>query len=122
MIVKTYKSGQVIDVISRLTVNHNRGHFVFKLCNMDKGRESEECFERNPVFTSDGQPVYQVPDWEARDFHHQMKLPDGLKCRHCVLQWTYVTHNSWGWCGNGTGALGCGPQENFRTCSDISIL
>lgn len=29
--------------------------------------------------------------------------------------------NSWGFCGNGTGALGCGPQEHFRTCSDIRI-
>lgn len=25
-------------------------------------------------------------------------------------------------CPNGIGALGCGPQETFRTCSDITIV
>lgn len=25
-------------------------------------------------------------------------------------------------CPNGTGAIGCGPQENFRSCADIQIL
>lgn len=29
--------------------------------------------------------------------------------------------NNWGWCDDGTGALGCGPQETFRSCSDITI-
>lgn len=24
-------------------------------------------------------------------------------------------------CGNGIGAIGCGPQEEFRSCSDIAI-
>lgn len=32
-----------------------------------------------------------------------------------------LSGNSWGECGNGTGANGCGNQEHFRTCSDISI-
>lgn len=29
--------------------------------------------------------------------------------------------NNWGNCPNGTGAVGCGPQEEFRACADISI-
>lgn len=33
-----------------------------------------------------------------------------------------VVGNSWGICGNGTGAIGCGAQENFRGCSDIRVL
>lgn len=33
----------------------------------------------------------------------------------------YVIGNTWGQCGNGTSGLGCGPQEHFRTCSDISV-
>jgi len=24
-------------------------------------------------------------------------------------------------CGNGIGAIGCGPQEEFRSCSDIAL-
>lgn len=89
---------------------------------MDVEGESDACFAKNPIRTVDNQPFYQVPDRMSRDFHHQMKLPDNLTCRHCVVQWTYVAANNWGQCGNGTGATGCGPQENFRTCSDISIV
>lgn len=33
-----------------------------------------------------------------------------------------VVGNSWGICENGTGAIGCGAQENFRGCSDIRVL
>lgn len=29
--------------------------------------------------------------------------------------------NNWGNCKNGTYALGCGSQETFKACSDISI-
>lgn len=32
-----------------------------------------------------------------------------------------ILGNSWGVCDNGSGQLGCGPQENFRGCSDIGI-
>lgn len=43
-------------------------------------------------------------------------------CHRCVLQWRYVAGNNWGQCKNGTEAVGCGPQEEFRACADISIL
>jgi hypothetical protein len=29
--------------------------------------------------------------------------------------------NNWGDCDDGTSAMGCGPQETFRSCSDIVI-
>lgn len=48
-------------------------------------------------------------------------LPNGLTCSQCVLQWKYVAGNNWGMCPNGTGAVGCGPQEEFRACADVSI-
>ena len=37
------------------------------------------------------------------------------------LKWTYVCGNNWGYCEDGTQAVGCGPQEWFRACSDIRI-
>lgn len=49
------------------------------------------------------------------------ELPLGLKCRNCVLQWKYVAGNNWGMCDSEHGAVGCGPQEEFRACSDIQI-
>lgn len=33
----------------------------------------------------------------------------------------FILGNNWGNCPNGTGAVGCGPQEEFRACADISI-
>lgn len=48
-------------------------------------------------------------------------LPPGLTCYQCVLQWRYIAGNNWGMCPNGTGAVGCGQQEEFRACADISI-
>lgn len=44
-----------------------------------------------------------------------------FECEHCVLQWKYVAGNNWGICSNGEGAVGCGPQEEFRACADIAI-
>lgn len=29
--------------------------------------------------------------------------------------------NNWGMCPDGNGAVGCGPQEEFRSCADISL-
>lgn len=48
-------------------------------------------------------------------------LPTGLVCDHCVLQWRYTAGNNWGVCENGTQGVGCGIQEQFGACSDISI-
>jgi hypothetical protein len=52
----------------------------------------------------------------------RLRLPPGLTCKHCVLQWWWKVGNSWGCegnprkCGNGLG-----PQETFVNCADISI-
>lgn len=44
-----------------------------------------------------------------------------MLCNQCVLQWRYVAGNNWGMCDDGNGAVGCGPQEEFRSCSDIAL-
>lgn len=44
-----------------------------------------------------------------------------MKCSKCVLQWKYVAGNNWGMCDSEHGKVGCGPQEEFRACSDIQI-
>ena len=33
------------------------------------------------------------------------RLPPGLTCSRCVLQWTWRSANSWGNCRNGTAVL-----------------
>jgi hypothetical protein len=44
-----------------------------------------------------------------------------MRCESCVVQWRYVAGNNWGNCPDGTSGLGCGPQEEFRACSDVRI-
>lgn len=48
-------------------------------------------------------------------------FPADMLCNQCVLQWRYVAGNNWGMCDDGNGAVGCGPQEEFRSCSDIAL-
>lgn len=45
----------------------------------------------------------------------------GLECGNCLVQWIYVAGNNWGKCDDGTEKVGCGPQEQFRACSDVTI-
>jgi hypothetical protein len=121
VIVATYRKGSTISVTAKITANH-RGYFYFKICNLDNERESEACFERNKVLISGGSENYPLPSTESRDYSLSIQLPPNLVCNHCVLQWTYVAGNNWGTCSNGIGKIGCGPQEHFRTCSDIKII
>jgi hypothetical protein len=58
---------------------------------------------------------------KPQTFKYKVRLPEGVTCDRCVLQWTYKTGNTWGYCQDGTGKVGCGPQEWFRNCGDISI-
>lgn len=62
-------------------------------------------------YPKDGSKVYEM----------KYKLPPSFSCPHCVLQWRYISGNNWGTCPDGTGAVGCGPQEEFRACADVSI-
>lgn len=38
-----------------------------------------------------------------------------------MIQWKYIAGNNWGVCPDGNGAVGCGPQEEFRACADVSV-
>lgn len=119
-IMKTYAKGSTISVTAKITANH-RGYFYFRLCNLDAEKESEACFDRYKIKIADNTDIYTLPSTEAKDYTLSIKLPANLTCNRCVLQWTYVAGNNWGYCSDGSGKLGCGPQEHFRTCSDISI-
>ena len=121
-IVKSYLQGGNLPVKVQITANH-KGYFYFQLCNLDKNRnrESDSCFAANKLHFTNGLDYYYLPHANPGWFDVTLKIPSGLTCNHCVLQWTYVTGNNWGDCGNGSGNLGCGPQEHFRGCSDIKI-
>ena len=128
IIVKTYKQGSYIPVIIDITANH-QGYFIFKLCpNNDVFQDpGQECFDHTPLWVGGGDPAYNYTRFPIQDYETGLRmvyvrLPPYITCEQCILQWTYVAGNNWGKCDNGTGAIGCGPQEHFRSCADIEIV
>ncbi|XP_034488223.1 uncharacterized protein LOC117792272 [Drosophila innubila] len=120
VITRSYAAGNSIKVGIRLSANH-LGHFEFHLCNLDAfGRESEECFNQNRLRFPDGSDRLNIGS-QRGDFDVTILLPQGLTCNRCVLRWTYIGGNNWGYCSNGSGALGCGPQETFKNCADVRV-
>lgn len=122
VIVKTYSSGANIRVEVRLSANH-MGFFQFDLCSLDSNgrQETNACFDANLLRLTNGADRYTITQQGPATFNVDLSLPSGLRCDHCVLRWSYTAANNWGTCADGSGALGCGPQELFRSCSDIRI-
>ncbi|GAB6024589.1 hypothetical protein CHUAL_009737 [Chamberlinius hualienensis] len=126
IIVQSYPSGGVMNVTIILSTNH-KGWFEWRLCPYKDPKKEvpQSCLDDWLLPLADNYKTrYYIPDWAP---HHNftssvlVKLPERLTCKHCLLQWTYYTGNFWGLCENGTGALGCGPQETYKNCADISI-
>ncbi|KAI8129805.1 hypothetical protein FF38_04400 [Lucilia cuprina] len=120
VIVQTYENTYTANVGVQITANH-LGYIYFELCNLDEFHtESEECFRKYRLKFADGSDKFFIGTtlgW----IESTIVLPTGLSCEHCVLRWTYRAGNNWGICENGTGAMGCGPQEHFLSCADIRI-
>ncbi|XP_043286016.1 uncharacterized protein [Venturia canescens] len=121
-ITKTYKAGQVIDVDVDLTAAH-LGYFEFFLCplNSTTDRETEECFDQYKLKLADGEYRYNKI-YGPKHYYLKVVLPKNVTCEHCVFRWQYRAGNMWGVCEDGRRGLGCGPQELYRTCSDIKIV
>ncbi|KAH8358926.1 hypothetical protein KR093_003356, partial [Drosophila rubida] len=121
VIVNSYIGVSTIDVNVQITANH-LGYFTFHLCNLDEaGSESESCFDKHRLLFADGSDRLSIGTTTG-NIVASLQLPTGISCKHCVLRWTYTAGNNWGVCEDGTGAMGCGAQENFKNCADITIV
>jgi len=125
IITRNYQPGSEITVKVLITANH-KGYFMLRLCKNDNVNKDPEqsCFE-NPdsllrISPSGSDRFLLTTSMGTGTFDVTLRLPN-IQCDQCIIQWTYTTGNNWGWCGDGSGKLGCGPQETFRACSDISI-
>jgi len=122
-IVRNYKAGETFDLHVELTASH-KGYFEFRLCpNNDVTKAATQaCLDQNVLVLSNGKTRYPITSYGSQWIRIQGKLPDGLTCSQCVLQWKYNTGNSWGVDKvTGKGCVGCGDQEQFYGCADISI-
>ena len=99
------------------------GYFEFRLCpqNNPLVPASQACLDRYLLEQTNGQGARYYPGGGNQVFEVYLRLPHNLTCVQCVLQWRYFAANNWGVCEDGSGRVGCGPQEEFRACSDVSI-
>ncbi|XP_074597611.1 uncharacterized protein LOC141852490 [Brevipalpus obovatus] len=111
-IVATYKSGEWIGLKVVLTTSH-KGYYEFRLCPAvsDTVEVTQECLDMNTL-EIEGSTDRKYP--VSRTDPIRVKLPDGLTCERCVLQWDYTAGNEWNRPPK--------DQETYRGCADIKIL
>ncbi|XP_069107012.1 uncharacterized protein [Argopecten irradians] len=110
-----------------VTVNaYHKGFFEFKICphNNPLAPVQQECLDQYPLKVREAKKdkdgfKYYPP--KGGELELTVELPKGIHCSQCVLQWKYKTGNSWGKDRDGNSCLGCGAQEQFQNCADISI-
>ncbi|XP_045173145.2 uncharacterized protein LOC123534789 [Mercenaria mercenaria] len=119
-IARTYNQGDVITVQVEITVNHG-GWFEFKICpnNDVKKRATQECLDKYLLQQLDGSTRFVIPEGLGI-VSIKLKLPQGLSCSQCVLQWKWNTASNVR-CDGSKCCRGCGPQEQFYGCSDVTI-
>ena len=132
----TYKAGSVIDIRVDMQANH-MGWFFFKICPVTNNAVeiTQECLDQYPLeiveapttrttayrWDIPGTYTSSVADgWALPSYSFKVKLPNGLTCDRCVLQWDWTCANRWGTSDEKTG-MGYGLQETFRGCADIRI-
>jgi hypothetical protein len=158
----TYTSGQSIDINVIITAHH-MGWWQVYLC--DKGDAlTQDCLNKRMLLRDPNDPsispldarfpgrYYMVPTCYGAAAMNQTaryKLPAGLTCTNCVLQWYWVTANTChgggytgvtfpaagGSCGGDGGASGWLPRANsacvdnpslypeeFWNCADVRIV
>ncbi|GAB1603118.1 uncharacterized protein LOC115215892 [Argonauta hians] len=122
-ISRYYRKNQVITVDVDLTTNH-LGWFEFRLCpnNNVKKPATQACLDKYLLQTADGSGSRIKIGHKRGHILTKLKLPAGLTCSQCVLQWKYHTGNTWG-SNNKCVGMGCADaQEEFYGCADVAIL
>ncbi|KAL4216302.1 hypothetical protein ACF0H5_024028 [Mactra antiquata] len=121
IIVRKYIDGHYINITFEVSSNF-LGYVEFRLCprNSTVHTLEQSCFDRYPLWIdeSHGTRYYIGSRGGIYDIH--IRLPSGVICKKCVLQWKYKT----GYRYNGDDnckCLGCGKQEQYVNCADIEI-
>lgn len=134
---RVYKSGSTIKITLTFTANH-MGRLGFKLCDLPDGHlsplkerslTSQRCFNRHILRRTDGK-VYSFIRGTEKSVTFAYRLPKGVNCSHCVLQWNWETGNSC--CPKSTPRQYCGSgvdvcykyakPEVWNNCADVKIV
>jgi hypothetical protein len=83
---------QIIDITVNISSNH-KGYFEFRLCPKSSASElvTQECLNANLLKMADDTTRFYLPSQDSKPYFPRVKLPAGLICENCVLQWLYNT-------------------------------
>jgi hypothetical protein len=98
--------GQIIPVDISISALH-LGYYEFRLCpySNNGGVENMECFNENLLQLEDGSTRYTETNYEFLT-RINVKLPAGLTCTRCVLQWHWAAAET---------------SQHYKNCADIGI-
>jgi hypothetical protein len=134
-IANTYRSGAIFTAVVRLTVNH-KGRWSLRLCRLpgdgspatERRALTQRCFNQHVLRRADGKGPFTLVPGTQYTFAVRYRLPRGVRCARCVLQWTYETGNSCNPPGiprPTPGLDSCARSTNgemFWNCADVRIL
>ncbi|KAH3834485.1 uncharacterized protein LOC127877526 [Dreissena polymorpha] len=127
IITATFQSGSVVKFTAEVTNSNGEGFFEFRLCAKDDSNTevTQECLDAGQLDIEPRGTRYNKVKAGNNDV--TVRLPAGLTCKHCVLQWKYNTGDNYGCehdrqsqketCGFGKGKF----QTEYFGCADIAI-
>ena len=126
IIGRTYTQGQTIDVTVNITVNLG-GFFEFRLCASKTSSSqlvTQDCLDQTQLQFENNSYRYILgydDKGPAGNVNLRVRLPAGVTCQYCVLQWWWKTNINNN-CGSAPQPeAGCGDQEQYKNCADIAI-
>ena len=113
----------LVSALLQISVHHN-GYFEFRLCPNDNIQRTitQACLNRYllPIYDDNGGHIgtrYNITNFPApfpnNIYHVNVRLPDGLTCTQCVLQWKYNA----GMCS----VIGQGKRTKFDRLVDPNV-
>ena len=91
VIVRNYTtSDPFIDVTIEVKANM-KGHFEFRLCDdiSDVKKLTQECLDKHLLVIKDHGKQFK-PN-KIGNIFLKLRMPKGVTCKHCVLQWKWKT-------------------------------
>ena len=143
-ITGTYAAGQIIRIRVEISAPHG-GRWQFGVCPVPDGASdaderrvvTQQCMDRNKLINMDKKNAgYGTQFWwfgKRTDgvYELDMKLPDNIQCKRCVLQWHWESGNSCTIPGTPSSETlsdkkdsceGAQNLEEFWNCADVTIL
>lgn len=118
-IVESYDSGQIIEMIFKITTNH-LGNIWFDLCNLDINNFDESCFD-TLLYQLNGKSNYSINNLGAGytgNVFMKYILPKEYRSSNTIIRLNWLSNNQ----GKDNNCNSVSPNEYYRNCAFVSIF